>query len=76
MIALLEIPPICPMLTLAHSGQYSQLSLGGGGGGELLQPKVTDHKRLKISRFALILSALMTNNCFYLSIFCVYVLMK
>ena len=43
-----EVPPICAVLTLAHSGQYSQLSLGADGG-DLLQLKVKDHKRLKMN---------------------------
>ena len=52
-VAKFETPPICPVLTRAHSGQYSQLSFGIGG--ELLQPKVKDHKRVKMNSFTCIL---------------------
>ena len=62
-VAKFETPPICPVLVRAHSGQYSQSSfrrVGGGEGGlegegEVLQPKVKDHKRAKMSSFTPIL---------------------
>ena len=59
-VAKSETPPIFSVLTRAHSGQYSQLSfrrVGGGleGEGEVLQPKVKDHKRVKMSGFTCIL---------------------
>ena len=55
-VAKFETPPTCPVLTLAHSGQYSQLSFGiVDSEGELLQPKVRDHNRGKMSSFTPIL---------------------
>ena len=55
-VAISEAPPISPVLTRAHSGQYSQLSFGiVGPEGELLQPEVKDHNRAKMSSFTCIL---------------------
>ena len=59
-VAKFETPPICPVLTRAHSGQYSQSSfrrVGEGleGEGEVLQPKVKDQNRAKMNSFTCIL---------------------